>query len=381
MMEGLIAELERFSFSLPIMEELSDFLQDGGSLSGQTIGWHCHLTSITAATASVIVGAGARLIMSECNPATTSREAVAYMQELGCEVFLGADSCRKVLDRKPRIISDTGLALTQAYLADHTAGENYVFAASEITTSGISRLRELKAIPLPVLNINDGQIKSFVENFHGVGDGLCDALFRLTGRMWSGRKAAVFGYGRVGAGVAAYLKRAGADVSIVEPDPVRRLIAHYDGYALTTVPRALNESQLVVTATGKASVLGGDNWAQTADNLIIVNVGHWAHEIDVPSLRQAAMKTREIASHLEEFTLAANKKIYLVAGGSPANVVLLSGSAEPTLIHLTTEVLCMNYLTEVEAKKTVLAPGEMNVPAEVERQASLLALRALGLAE
>ena len=330
----------------------------------------------TAACAKVILGAGARLVMSEVNRDTTSEAAVAFMRELGAEVFLGEGSCLRVLERKPRLLADCGFVLTEAYLGQRA---DYVFAGSEITTSGISRLSEVSPVPLPVININDGQIKSFVENFHGVGDGLVDALFQLTGRMWSGRSAAVFGYGRVGAGVAHYLKREGAEVAIAEIDPVRQLIAHYDGFALTTARQALQECQLVVTATGREAVIGAADWAEVSDGAIIVNVGHWAQEVDVPALRKLAVSQRKVALHMEEFTLPGKQKIFLVGGGSPANVVLLSGSPEPTLIHLTTEVLCMNYLTEVEARGEKLVAGQIAVPPSVERQASTLALRALGL--
>ena len=33
-------------------------------------------------------------------------------------------------------------------------------------------------------------------------------------------------------------------------------------------------------------------------------------------------------------------EVYMVANGSPGNVVMLSGSPEPCLIHLVVEMLC-----------------------------------------
>ena len=372
-------ELEKYTFSLPILDELSEYLKHEGKLEGQIIGWHCHLTEITAATASVIVKAGATLLLSECNPDTTSKQAVEYMRDLHAKVYLGPDSCAHVLEGKPRIISDTGLVLTRTYLAQNPT-ERFVYAASEITTSGISCLREMDETPLPVVNINDGFLKSYIENFHGVGDGVVDALFRVTSRIWAGRRVAVIGYGRVGAGVANYLKRGGSEVTVVEHDPIKRLLAHYDGYSVCDLQKAVNQAELIVTATGRPKILGRDEWAQAADGLLVMNVGHWATEVDVDSLHAMANGVRNVTEHLQEFRLPGGKRIYLLAAGSPANVVLLSGSPEPTLIHLTTEVLCMNYLTELQEKGKTLPNGEIPLPDELERRASLLALQALKLA-
>ncbi|HEY9791141.1 MAG TPA: NAD(P)-dependent oxidoreductase [Candidatus Obscuribacterales bacterium] len=380
MRDELAAELEKYNFSLPILRELSVYLAEQGGLGGQTIGWHCHLTEITAATAAVIIESGAKLFVSECNPHTTNEGAVAYMQEIGAQVYIGPDSCLRVLEHKPLILADTGLELTRAYIDLPADSEkDFVFAASEITTSGITALQELKQVPIPVININDGYLKRSIENFHGVGDGVVDALFELTGRIWAGRRVSVVGYGKVGAGVANYLKRMGADVWVVVDDPIERLIAHYDGYPVSDLSRAMRESQLVVTATGATNLVSRQQWMEAADGLLVMNVGHWSTELDLKALQVLSKSSRDVLPHLREYTLAGDKRVLVVAEGSPANVVLLSGSPEPTLIHLTTEVLCMNYLIKLYQSKQTLPCGQATLPVEVERQASILALQALQL--
>ena len=70
------------------------------------------------------------------------------------------------------------------------------------------------------------------------------------------------------------------------------------------------------------------------------------------------------------------RKVYLAGGAGPANVVMLTGSPEPTLIHLAVEILSMHYLLESADK---LKPGENPLPPEIQQQASLLALQSLGL--
>lgn len=379
---SLEEELERYALSFPILDRLSTYLESSGHLCDRKIGWHCHLTGLTAATAKVLVKAGARLYMSECTASTTDWAAVTFMKQLGAQVYQGSDSPRKVLDNQPEIFSDTGFVLTSEYLKDFDQGKRYAFGACEITTSGIHKMRMQKGLRFPVININDGELKTLIENYHGVGDGVIEALFRLTGRVWAGRPAAVVGYGRVGAGVANHLKRIGALVYVVENDPIRRLVAHYDGFGLVNLNSAMSTCELVVTATGSKFVIGVEQVKQARDGILLMNVGHWAEEIDLATMKADCVSHRTVVRHLDEFEFGTNglsKKVYVVGSGGPANVVMLSGSPEPTLIHLTTEILCMQHLLKLHSEENSLQPGENPVPQEVQRQASLLALQSLGL--
>lgn len=380
-------EIERFSFAFPILQNLDHYFSSSNFLSGAKIGWHCHLTSITAATVKVLLKAGAKLYMSECNSATSDHPSIEYMRHLGAQIFLGADSAQQVLNEKPYVISDTGFVLTEKYLRDFAGSEPFLYAGCEITTSGIQKMHALENLDFPVININDGELKTLIENFHGVGDGALEALFRITGRMWAGRSVAVVGYGRVGAGVASYLRHTGAVVSIVENDPTRRLVAHYDGFSTRTLSSALSTSELLITATGRHALIRAELLNDFRDGLVLMNVGHWAEELDLLSIKQACQSHLQVREHLEQFEMptknaageGSTRRLFVIGGGGPANVVMLAGSPEPTLIHLTTELLCMNHLLQLKAEGQTLAPGEHAVPRAVQSQASLLALKSLGL--
>ncbi len=378
MRSSLQQELAKYNFALPIMNKLADYLHDNNNLHEQTIGWHCHLTEITAAAAEPLLRSGAKLLLSECNPDTTNAEAVAYMQSLGAQVFLGSGTCQSVLSQRPAVISDTGLVLIRAYESLRN-GESFVWAANEITTSGITALSRMKTVSLPVIDINSGFLKTHIENFHGVGDGINDLLAQLTGRLWSGRKAAVVGYGSVGSGVASYLKRLGANVSVVDNNPVKQLIAHYDGYSICNLVQALQESELIVTATGCSNLITRQHWEATTAGTLFINVGHWSTELDIAALRQLSTETQESMLHVRRFDMVNGRHVFVVADGGPANVVLLSGSPEPTLIHLTTEILSMNFLLGLRKAGSTLSPGITPLSEEVEQQAARLALLALNM--
>jgi adenosylhomocysteinase len=368
----------------PLMDRLAEYLQNSGSLNGVKIGWHCHLTQLTLLTAEALVAGGAKLFLSECNPATSDSDAIESIRKLGASVFTGDDSPDKVLDFSPQLLTDTGFVLTERFLARPEAKQpKSVIAGSEITTSGIEKIRKLaaqgKQLPLPVVNINGGMLKARIENFHGVGDGVVDLLRKITGRSLSGLNAVVLGYGPVGAGVAFHLRKEGAIVNVVDTDPVRRLIAHFDGFSVNDCLQSLQSANIVVTATGKRKVISKEHWQAARDGAIFMNVGHWPDELDLKSLNSLASETLDFDFKTRRYNLIddvkSEKKVYVIAEGNPANIVLLTGSIEPTLIHLTTESLCLSYLA---TNASSLANGEHLVPYEVEQLSSQLSLEALG---
>ena len=115
-----------------------------------------------------------------------------------------------------------------------------LLGGTEETTSGRMRLRPLAArLGVPVLVINDSPIKQFAENRHAVGQSVLESYLRITNRMTNGRQVTVFGYGACGKGVAANFRNACASVAVVEIDPVTRLEASLDGFAVPGREEAL----------------------------------------------------------------------------------------------------------------------------------------------
>lgn len=374
-------EILSVSRAFPIMQRLSERLLERGVLSGLTIGWHCHLTWLTALAAEAAIKSGAELLFSECDGMTTEVAAVDYMRSIGATVHRGSGSCDAVLSVRPAVLSDTGFVLTSRYLESGGSG---IVGACEITTSGITALLERARLSVPVIDISSSRLKSTIENFHGVGRELVSALGLLTQLNWTGRRASVIGYGQVGSGAAEYLRRIGLRVSVVDADPVCRLKAHYDGFDVGSLGDALTHSELLITATGVAGLLGKLEWAQAADGLYVFNIGHWAAEVSPHIVYEMSSSRKQVSDLIEEISLPAvadkpSRKVYLAAGGSPVNVAVCSGGAEPTLIHLATELLAIEYLGARACKPDVLSPGLLALPTTVEREASLLALEALRL--
>ncbi len=382
-----------------LLNLVAERISERGHLRGKTIAWNCHLTSLTEWAAAALLRSGCRLIMTECNSSTSDAAAIRAMENLGISIYLGESGRHQALAAStPDVISDTGLELITVWMqinglgsqkSDRQASASPGGTAAtakipsggcEITTSGIMRLRRLNSLPFPILNINNGRIKSTIENFHGVGQGVVEAYNILSQSSPVGKQACVVGYGNVGAGVAHYLQKSGMHVSVVDADPVRCLAAHYDGFALTTIKDGLSRCDLFVTATGKIGLLRKEDWIHANDGVLVINVGHNKEELALDHLKEISNRCLTISDHLVEYEISSpgslSRRIRIATDGNPANVVLLTGSPEPTILHLATEILCIEHIA---AYSSSLDSRELPVPFLVEKEVAELALEALGL--
>lgn len=144
---------------------------------------------------------------------------------------------------------------------------------AELTRSGAARYAHC---PEPVCLTDAGRIKTF-ETALGTGDGLVRGLRHFGFGPLSGKRAVVFGCGKVGRGLLFRLAREGADTVVVDRADARpphgtSLAPQDDRIALG---RLLAHADLVVTATGVRHALAGqvDAAALTASHAALANMG------------------------------------------------------------------------------------------------------------
>jgi adenosylhomocysteinase len=369
------AEIGRINAFFPIMQLLGNRWARSRPFEGRKVGVRAHLTTLTAALVRELTLGGGSWTICAMSPATTDRAVVDMLRDEGLEVSVPGgreDAIGNVLAKEPQLLVDCGGDLIKA--AIHKKAE--IRGAVEMTRSGVDKLRELE-LPFGVVNINDGRLKRSVENRHGVGEGLWHAVQRMTGMHLSGRHVAVIGYGPVGCGVAQYARAAGAIVDVVERDPVRRLVCHYDGFPTPSLKDALSAAGIAVTCTGSKRVLPIEVIRHGArDGLVLLNAGHGGDELDVTGIKDTATGIDQIADHVVRYQLEGGPKVIVLGDGHPLNIVTNSGSPEPVLLHFAVLGLALEWI----AKEATLQPGEIVVPDDLENQAAELALQALGMA-
>lgn len=367
-------EVGRIHTFFPILTKLGNHWAATRPFEGRTIAVNLHLTTLTAALVRELRMGGGRWLVSAANPNTTDPGTVALLREEEVEVFTGGDMTNpheRVLKEAPDFLVDVGFELGERAVKTKNAS---IVGAIEITRSGIIRLRNQATPRFPVINLNGGKLKEAIENRHGVGEAIWHAVSRLTGIHLSGRSVAVLGYGAVGRGLCAYARAAGMSVEVVEPDPFRRLIAHYDGYPTPDLSSAVQRAQVIVTATGVPSALPAKHIAEARDGVILLNAGHGGDEFKVAAIERRAKRKDNVAPGVVNYAMPKGKQITVLGAGHPLNIVLNSGSPEPVLLHYALLGLTLEWLL---TQYNDLEPGEHLVEERLEQEAASLALDAL----
>lgn len=223
----------------------------------------------------------------------------------------------------------------------------------------------IKCEDFPTLSINDTLAKRIIENRFGAGSTVVDGLMRTTNVMLHGKTVVVIGYGYCGSGVAQRLRGMGSHVTVVEQDPLTRLEAHLEGFRTSDLKDCVADADIVVTVTGYDNVLGKAHFEQMRSGTIIANAGHFATEIDVPSLQSLSQKRRGIRSEITEYTLACGKTIFLLSHGNLVNLAAADGNPIEIMdLGLAMQSLSLEWLVR---EKGNLRNGVQAVPRDIEQ--------------
>ncbi len=292
-----------------------------------TIGTGIHLEPKTVALLLTLKAGGARVVATG-NLNSTQPDAVDYLRAQGVEVVgdrttdeLQHDEyLRRVLAATPHLLLDNGGDLFARYL-----DEPYerLLGGTEETTSGRMRLSTLRSrLTRPILVINDSPIKQFAENRHAVGQSVLESFLRITNRATNGRNVLVFGYGSVGRGIAASFRNAFAAVAVIEPDPVLRLEASFDGFQVPDRGEGLRGADVVITATGAAEVITEADLDLLRHRVVLINAGHFPAEIAVDRIMAdpRVSERRDGPEGITTLELTDGRQIHVLTGGHMVNL-------------------------------------------------------------
>ena len=292
-----------------------------------TIGTGIHLEPKTVALLLTLKAGGARVV-STGNLNSTQPEAVDYLRAQGIDIVGDRttderqhdENLRRVLAAEPHLLLDNGGDLFERYL-----DEPYerLLGGTEETTSGRMRLSTLRSrLTRPILVINDSPIKQFAENRHAVGQSVLESFLRITNRATNGRNVLVFGYGSVGRGIAASFRNAFASVAVIEPDPVLRLEASFDGFQVPDRATGLRQADVVITATGAAGVIAEADLDVLRHRVVLINAGHFPAEIAVDRIIADPRVTgrRDGPEGITTVELTDGREIHVLTEGHMVNL-------------------------------------------------------------
>jgi adenosylhomocysteinase len=119
--------------------------------------------------------------------------------------------------------------------------------------------------------------------------------------------------------------RAGANVIVVESDPLKALEAVMDGYTVLPILEAARQGEVFVTVTGNIHIIRKEHFEAMRDGAVVCNSGHFNVEIDIPALEKLARKKRRVRPFVDEYTLASGRRINLLGEGRLINLAAAEG--------------------------------------------------------
>jgi len=347
---------------MPGLMELKKRYEASKPLAGARIAGCIHMTIQTAVLIETLTALGAEVRWSSCNIYSTQDHAAAAMADSGVPVFAWKGETEEEywwcidqtlgFDGKgPNLLLDDGGDLTQVILEQHPEWHAQIKGVSEETTTGVHRLYQLMeegGLPFPAINVNDSVTKSKFDNKYGCRESLADGIKRGTDIMLAGKKIVVAGYGDVGKGSAQSMAGYGAQVFVTEIDPICALQAAMEGFSVVTMEEAAEFGDIFVTTTGCKDVIRGEHMEKMKDNVILANIGHFDHEIDVAWLENnTGITETNIKPQVDRFEFPDGKSLVLLSRGRLVNLGNATGHSSFVMsTSFTNQVLAQMALYE-----------------------------------
>ena len=326
-MPGLMALREEYGASQP--------------LEGAKIAGCIHMTIQTAVLIETLQSLGASVRWSSCNIFSTQDHAAAGIAARGTPVFAWKEETEEEYwwcieqtlkwedGSQPNMLLDDGGDLTAMVHDKHTQMIKGIRGVSEETTTGSHRLRQMEeqgSLKLSAMDVNESVTKSKFDNMYGIRESLLDGIKRATDVMVAGKTTAVVGFGEVGKGCANAFKGMGAQVLVIEIDPICALQAAMEGYRVVTMEEAAKLADIFVTATGCISAIAKEHLDLMKDQSIVCNIGHFDSEIEVAALeKDENMKKVTIKPQVDQYIRSDGRRLTVLAEGRLVNLGCATG--------------------------------------------------------
>jgi adenosylhomocysteinase len=374
---------------MPVLADIRDRFERERPLEGWRISACLHVTAETANLMRTLAAGGADAVLCSSNPLSTQDDvAASLVTHFGIPTFAikgeDRDSYYRhigaALDHRPQVTMDDGADLVNELHTQRTELLGDVVGGTEETTTGVIRLRAMAndgVLRYPIVAVNEALTKHLFDNRYGTGQSAIDGILRATNILFAGKVVVVGGYGWVGRGIASRAHGMGANIVVVEVDPIRALEASMDGYRVMSAAEAAAIGDVFISATGNLNVWGRDHCPLMRDGAILANAGHFNDEFELPALEEQSTSSREVRPFTREYLMADGRRIYVLADGRLVNL----GAAEghPALVmdmSFANQALGLEWL---RAHVDELEPRVYGVPEEIDREVARLKLESMGI--
>jgi len=384
-----VRRIEWAEREMPVLRLIRDRFAAERPLAGMRIGACLHVTTETANLMRTLQAGGAEVALAASNPLSTKDDvAAALVVRYGMSVYARRGEDRDtyyahldaVADTHPHLTQDDGCDLVSLLHSKRPEQLSEILAGTEETTTGVIRLRAMAAdgaLRFPVVAVNEALTKHLFDNRYGTGQSTVDGIVRATNLLLAGRNVVVAGYGWVGKGIAMRFRGMGAQVAVVEVDPIKALEARMDGLLVLTHSESAPWGEIFVTATGNVNVFRREHFVAMRDGAVLANSGHFDAELDLKALHALAEgHVKEVRENVLEFDFGP-KRVRLIAEGRLVNLGAAEGHPAAVMdMSFANQALAAEYVALHHAE---LEPRVYAVPDAIDREVARLKLAAFGI--
>jgi adenosylhomocysteinase len=375
---------------MPVLAGIRERFAKERPLDGWRISACLHVTAETANLMRTLTAGGADAVLCSSNPLSTQDDVAASLVthfDIPTYAIKGEDRdsyyghIGAALDHHPQVTMDDGADLVNELHTTRTELLGDVVGGTEETTTGVIRLRAMAnagKLAYPIVAVNEALTKHLFDNRYGTGQSAIDGVLRATNILFAGKTVVVGGYGWVGRGIASRAHGMGANVVVVEVDPVRALEAAMDGYRVLNAADSARIGDVFISGTGNLNVWGAPHFPTMPDGAILANAGHFNDEFELPALEEQAVSSREVRPFTREYVMDDGRRIYVLADGRLVNLGAAEGHPAMVMdMSFADQALGLEWLRPRAAE---LEPQVYGIPDELDREVARLKLESMGIA-
>ncbi len=232
---------------------------------GFTIVHNVPLTQTTLLKISCLKAAGADLVVTNPSFMNEDRDAIQVLANEQVP-YLPLGSVKGEFD----FLLDCG-----AELVDSCDAHKGIV---ELTRTGAMRYQQHKEFHVPIVSVDDTRLKC-LETCLGTGEGVYRAITEIANVDLTHKNILIFGFGKVGIGIAYYFSKITPNIIIAEADSSRLQLIKQRGYQsidakqAQLVEHAAEASDLIITATGLKDIISDNYHSGAFKDKLLANAG------------------------------------------------------------------------------------------------------------
>lgn len=249
----------------PFMHKMLAKCQASQPYKGFKIVHNVPLTQTTLLKIACLKAAGAELVVTNPSFMNEDRDAIRVLNNEGVP-YMPLDLVKGEFD----FLLDCGAELVDSCYAHK--------GIVELTRTGAMRYQHHTEFHVPIVSVDDTRLKC-LETCLGTGEGVYRAITKLANIDLTNKKILIFGFGKVGIGIAYYFSKITSNLIVAEADSERLQIIEQRGYQsidakqAQLIEHAAEASDLIITATGLKDIISDNYHTGAFKDKLLANAG------------------------------------------------------------------------------------------------------------